>query len=69
MRKRFSALLVAMLMLLSLVAVAGADEVIELRVLHYLDMTSPNSAEEGKIVWDAFQEAHPNIKLVIRERV
>lgn len=65
MRKRFSALLIAMLMLLSLVAVASADEVIELRVLHYLDMTSPNSAEEGKIVWDAFQEAHPNIKLVI----
>ena len=53
-------------MMVSGLALAGAEEVVELRVLNYLDLTSPNSAEEGKIVWEAFEEAHPNIKLVIQ---
>lgn len=60
--KRFSALFLALLMTLALLS-AGAEEVITLRVLNYLDMTSPNSAEEDKEVWKAFEEAHPNIKL------
>ncbi|MHC1787693.1 MAG: extracellular solute-binding protein [Christensenellales bacterium] len=63
--KRLSALLVALLMLVSFMSVVSANEVIELRVLNYLDMTSPNSMEESKIIWDAFQTAHPNIKLVM----
>lgn len=63
--KRLSALVVAMLLLLSMTAVV-AEEQVELRVLNYLDLTSPNSAEEGKVVWEAFETAHPNIKLVIQ---
>ena len=64
--KRLSSLILALLMMVSGLALAGAEEVVELRVLNYLDLTSPNSAEEGKIVWEAFEEAHPNIKLVIQ---
>ena len=36
---------------------------ITLKVLDYQDATSPNSFDDNKIVWDAFEEAHPNIKL------
>lgn len=64
--KRLSALALAMMMLFAFAAIGSADdaEVIELRVLNYRDMTSPNAIEETTIVWDAFEEAHPNIKLV-----
>ncbi len=64
--KRLSALVLAFLMLAGLVSIGAAEEVVELRVLNYLDMTSPNSAEETQVIWDAFEEAHPNIKLVIQ---
>ena len=36
---------------------------ITLKVLDYQDATSPNSFDDNKIVWDAFEEAHPDIKL------
>ncbi|MGI6235342.1 MAG: ABC transporter substrate-binding protein [Christensenellales bacterium] len=65
LRKRFLALALALVMLLGLAAFAQAEEVIELRVLNYLNMTSPNTAEEQKVVWEAFEAAHPNIKLVM----
>ena len=66
MLKRLSALLLAFVMLVGLMAIGTAEEVITLRVLNYLDMTSPNSAEESEVVWKAFEEAHPNIKLDIQ---
>ncbi len=66
MLKRLSALAMVMLMLVGFMSAASAAEVIELRVLNYLDMTSPNSMEEGKVVWEAFEAANPNIKLVIQ---
>jgi len=40
------------------------DEVIELRVLNYFDMTNPGAMEELEVVWAAFENANPNIKLV-----
>ena len=66
MLKRLSALAMVMLMLVSFISAGTAAEVIELRVLNYLDMTSPNSMEETKVVWEAFEKANPNIKLVIQ---
>jgi raffinose/stachyose/melibiose transport system substrate-binding protein len=66
MLKRLSALVMVMLMLVSFISAGIAAEVIELRVLNYLDMTSPNSMEETKVVWEAFEKANPNIKLVIQ---
>jgi raffinose/stachyose/melibiose transport system substrate-binding protein len=63
--KRLTALTMALLMVVSFLAFSSAEEVIELRVLNYLDMTSPNSMEESKVIWEAFETAHPNIKLVM----
>ncbi len=39
---------------------------VTLKVLNYLDMTSANSADEIKILWDAFSAANPDI-IVERE--
>ncbi len=65
---RLSALVLAMIMLLSLgMSAASAQEQIELRVLNYRDMTSPNAMEETEKVWKAFEEANPDIKLVIQD--
>jgi raffinose/stachyose/melibiose transport system substrate-binding protein len=36
----------------------------ELRVLNYFDMTSANSVDEITMVWDAFSQANPDIKVV-----
>ena len=64
--RRLSALVLAMIMALA-VGITGsiAEETVTLRVLNYRDMTSPNAMEETTIVWEAFQAAHPNIKLEI----
>ena len=40
------------------------DEVIELSVLHYFDLTNPGAIEELDVIWAAFEEANPNIKIV-----
>ena len=34
-----------------------------LTVLDYQDATAPNSFDDNKYIWDAFEEAHPNIKI------
>ncbi|MDR3114985.1 MAG: extracellular solute-binding protein [Treponema sp.] len=44
----------------------SADARIEIRVLNYLDLTSANSADEISRVWEAFDKANPDIR-VIRE--
>ena len=66
--KRLSALVLAMIMVLSVgITSSFAENVIELRVLNYRDMTSPNAMEETATVWEAFQAANPDIKLVIQD--
>ena len=62
--KRLVSLVLALLMVFAFALSAVAEEIIELRVLNYRDMTSPNAIDETATVWDAFEEAHPNIKLV-----
>ncbi|MBR1912549.1 MAG: extracellular solute-binding protein [Treponema sp.] len=32
-------------------------------VLDYQDATAPNSYEDNKLIWDAFEKAHPDIKI------
>ena len=44
-------------------AVAASSQV-ELNVLHYMDMSDPNSANEVTFIWDRFEELNPDIKLV-----
>ncbi|MCL2718052.1 MAG: extracellular solute-binding protein [Lachnospiraceae bacterium] len=43
---------------------AGSSNVIELRVLNYFSIANPGALEEVERVWDAFEAAHPNIKLI-----
>lgn len=42
------------------------DGKVDLRVLNYIDMSEPNSANEVEMIWDNFAEENPNIN-VIRE--
>lgn len=66
--RRLSALVLAMTMVLAVGMTSSfAEDVVELRVLNYRDMTSPNAMEETANVWEAFQKANPNIKLVIQD--
>ena len=32
-------------------------------VLDYQDATAPNSFDDNKLIWDAFEAAHPDIKM------
>ncbi|MCL1819950.1 MAG: ABC transporter substrate-binding protein [Oscillospiraceae bacterium] len=63
--KKILVLTLAALMVVTLVACAsggsGSNKKVELRVLHYIDMSSAGAAEELDVVWKAFDEAHPNI--------
>ena len=66
--RRLLALVLAMIMVLAMgITSSVAEEAVTLRVLNYRDMTSPNAMEETSIVWEAFQAAHPNIKLEIQD--
>ena len=40
------------------------DDRIELTVLNYFTMANPNASAENSIIWDAFEKAHPNIRIV-----
>lgn len=68
--KKFTVLLVLALVA-ALVFAQGAKESsasgkTTIRVLNYIDMSEPNSANEIAQVWDKFAELHPEIE-VIRE--
>jgi len=67
MSKRLLALALATLMLFALTAVSIADEteeVVEVRVLNYFSLVNPGALDELTRVWEAFEAAHPNIKLI-----
>lgn len=70
MMKKFTVLLVLALVA-ALVFAQGVSESSKsgkttIRVLNYIDMSEPNSANEIAQVWDKFSELHPEIE-VIRE--
>ncbi|MCL2253851.1 MAG: extracellular solute-binding protein [Lachnospiraceae bacterium] len=39
------------------------DEIVELSVLNYIDMSEAGAIEELEVVWAAFEAAYPNIKI------
>ena len=41
-----------------------SDDRIELRVLNYFSMANPNASEENAIIWQAFERAHPHIRII-----
>ncbi len=42
----------------------GAEGQVTLRVLNYYDMTTANSADEITRIWEAFEKANPDIKII-----
>ena len=62
--KKILAIMLIALAVCSMVFAQSAAEAksdkVTLRVLNYIDMSEPNSANEIAQVWDHFAELHPN---------
>ena len=71
MKKRLLSVLLATVMVATLLAGcgnsggsgSGSEEIVTLTVLNYYDPAAPGSLEELEVVWEAFEKAHPNIKI------
>lgn len=67
MKKAIVLVLVALIAMTTVFAQA-AEEVksdkVQIRVLNYIDMSEPNSANEIEQIWNKFEELHPEIELV-----
>ena len=61
--KRFTVVLLVVALALSMVfAQGGAEDAsgkTTIRVLNYIDMSEPNSANEVEMVWNEFSRLHP----------
>ncbi|MDR0472301.1 MAG: ABC transporter substrate-binding protein [Treponema sp.] len=68
MKKRiFTVMVVVLGIALAFTSCKGGgkdDGVIELRVLNYFSLANPGAAEENSRVWDAFEKAHPEIRII-----
>ncbi len=42
----------------------AASGKVQLRVLHYIDMAEPNSANEEEMIWDVFKAQNPDIEII-----
>ncbi|MDD4010957.1 MAG: ABC transporter substrate-binding protein [Sphaerochaetaceae bacterium] len=66
MKKTVTLILIALLsvgMLFASPAQEVASEEVTLRVLNYIDLSEPNSANEIAMIWDKFQAENPGIKI------
>ncbi len=63
--KKSRVVLVLLVALLVIVPLRGllAQEQVTLRVLNYLDLTSPGTEREIKEIWEAFEKNNPDIKI------
>ena len=61
---RIAAAFTLLVSLLLLGASAAAKDPVVLRVLYYFDATSPGAQREITEVWEAFDKANPDIKIV-----
>lgn len=69
--KKLTVVLLVLAMVTSMVFAQGGTEAASsgkttIRVLNYIDMSEPNSANEVEMVWNEFSRLHPEIE-VIRE--
>ena len=69
--KKLTVVLLVLAMVTSMVFAQGGAEAADsgkttIRVLNYIDMSEPNSANEVEMVWNEFSRLHPEIE-VIRE--
>jgi raffinose/stachyose/melibiose transport system substrate-binding protein len=58
------AMLCSVLLAVSFSACKKQPEKTEVRVLNYYDTTAASAAEEITVVWEAFEKAHPDVKLI-----
>ena len=61
---RIAAAFTLLVSLLLLGAFAAAKDPVVVRVLYYFDATSPGAQREIAEVWEAFDKANPDIKIV-----
>jgi raffinose/stachyose/melibiose transport system substrate-binding protein len=61
---RLPAALTAVVVFLAFFGCSGRDAPATLRVLNYMDRSSPGSEEEIARLWDAFGEANPHITII-----
>ena len=69
MKKSLKVMIGILLILIPAIAFAAgrtqsSPDRIDLRVLNYFSLANPNSAEENTLVWDVFEKAHPNIRII-----
>ena len=64
MKKMVAAVMVAAAVLGSVYALGDKkSKQTVITVLDYQDATAPNSFEDNKLIWEAFEAAHPDIKI------
>ncbi len=61
---RKSTMWMALLLLFALVPTLIAAEPVTIRVLNYLDASSPNAAAEVTLIWERFEKDNPDIKII-----
>ncbi|MBQ4281440.1 MAG: extracellular solute-binding protein, partial [Spirochaetales bacterium] len=66
MKKVLAIMLIALTVCTMVFAQAAAEksDKVQLRVLNYIDMSEPNSANEIAQVWDKFTAEHPEIEII-----
>ncbi len=66
--KKLAVLLLVALMCVTFVFAQGGKEASSgkttIRVLNYIDMSEPNSANEIEQIWNKFEELHPDIQII-----
>ena len=62
-KSRVISILLAAFLVVAVVSGLSAQEQITLKVLNYLDLTSPGTEREIKEIWEAFEKNNPDIKI------
>ena len=69
--RKMMAVCLVLVMGMAMVFANGAGETsgtTTIRVLNYIDMSEPNSANEISMVWDKFAQEHPEITVIREDR-
>lgn len=67
MKKGIVIVLIALMAMTAIFAQASTEsksDKVQIRVLNYIDMSEPNSANEIEKIWDYFSELHPEIEII-----
>lgn len=62
-KSRVISIVLAVFLIVAGISGLSAQEQITLKVLNYLDLTSPGTEREIKEIWEAFEKSNPDIKI------